>query len=90
AIFVSVLVPIINLFLLIGVDRSLIQDTEFTQLLVGRLMLIIVLILFVSLTVIPTLIFNKIRAKKFGSLAKYYEYTESKLKLLELNSNTIK
>ncbi|MCE6061709.1 APC family permease [Mycoplasmopsis agalactiae] len=90
AIFVSVLVPIINLFLLIGVDRSLIQDTEFTQLLVGRLMLIIVLILFVSLTVIPTLIFNKIRAKKFGSLEKYYEYTENKLKLLKLNSYTIK
>ncbi|MCA8840058.1 amino acid permease, partial [Mycoplasmopsis bovis] len=89
AIFISILVPIINLFLLIGIDRSLISNVEFTQLLVGRLMLIVVLILFVSLSILPTIILNKIRTKKFGSIDKYYEYTEEKLKSLKTRLSTI-
>lgn len=53
-------------------------------------MLIIVLIFFVSFIVILMFIFNKIWVKKFGFLVKYYEYIESKFKLLELNFNIIK
>ncbi len=52
-------------------------------------MLIVVLILFVSLSILPTIILNKIRTKKFGSIDKYYEYTEEKLKSLKTRLSTI-
>ncbi|WP_406616807.1 APC family permease [Mycoplasmopsis adleri] len=77
ALIVTAIVPIIDMFLLIGIDRTL---AAFTDLVVGRVMLVVVLIIFALLTFLPTVIEDAVHAKKFGSVQAYDEYVESKLK----------
>ncbi|VEU75313.1 Serine/threonine exchanger SteT [Mycoplasmopsis maculosa] len=49
-------------------------NSLFNDLLISRISIVIVLIIYILLSFLPTYIEDKINKKKFGSLNKYYEY----------------
>ncbi|WP_029512514.1 APC family permease [Mycoplasmopsis iners] len=71
ALAVTVLVPIIDMFLLAGIaDKS---STAFTDTVVSRVMLVLTLFVYVALSFLPLVIEDALHKKQYGSLKKYEE-----------------
>ncbi|RXY96941.1 APC family permease [Malacoplasma penetrans] len=73
---VTVLLPIIDLFLLSHVDPAAVAAVggSYTDIVVSRIMLVVTLFLYAGLTFAPIYIENHINIKKFGSIEKYEEW----------------
>ncbi|WP_036456939.1 APC family permease [Mycoplasmopsis lipofaciens] len=79
SLFVMVIVPFIDAFLLIGFDKTVAGSTQFEDLVVGRVMLIVTLFIFLGLSFLPTEIEDAIHKNKYGSIEKYEEYVKNHL-----------
>ncbi|MEA4115453.1 hypothetical protein VBM87_01485 [Mycoplasma sp. 744] len=79
SLLISTIIPIIDLFLLIGIKDK--TTDAFSTLLISRLMLVIVLGIYAALCFIPSIIQDAINKKKYGSLEKFEEYRNKVLNL---------
>ncbi|QBF34651.1 amino acid permease [Mycoplasmopsis phocirhinis] len=75
ALGVQIFQPIIDLFLLIGFDRKQFPDA-FSNLLVARMMIVLMLIIFIVAIFTITPIEDYLHKRKFGSIQKYNEYKQ--------------
>lgn len=76
---ITVLAPIVDMFLLAGVDKDTIGNNKFKELIIARVALVGVLGIFAMLTFLPAVIEDAINKKKYGSIEKYEEYKAAKL-----------
>ncbi|WP_406618025.1 APC family permease [Mycoplasmopsis lipophila] len=72
---ITILVPVIDLFLLAGADKSVLVK----ELVVPRVMLIITLLIFAGLSFLPTVFEDLYAKKKYGSVAAYDQYKKEQL-----------
>ncbi len=73
---ITILMPFIDMFLIPILDKSLVESVgrNYTDIVVGRIILIVVLIIYVFLTFGLTWIEDRVHIKKFGSIKKYEEW----------------
>lgn len=76
ALAVTVLMPILDLFLIAQLDSDLIQlaGRNKTDIIVSRIMLVVSLLIFIALSYGTTFIEDKLNIKKYGSIEKYEEW----------------
>ena len=85
SVFVTIIEPFINLFLLFGYDETVAHTVlgndfiELNELVIGRVMLIVVLVFFAIISFLPVYVEDQYHKRKFGSLANYQQYVQQHL-----------
>lgn len=76
---VTILIPIIDMFLLAQLDKEMVTSAgrNYLDIVVGRIMLVVTLLIFIGLSYGPTIIEDKINVKKYGSIEEYEKWQKN-------------
>lgn len=76
SIAITILIPIFDLLLIPQMDKNLVEFAKrnYTDIIVGRIMLVITLLIFIGLSYGPTIVEDMLNIKKYGSIEKYEQW----------------